>query len=70
MTGKALDESDCPESIASAHAGPLLCAGTTVFAPLLRYGVRPTDRVAVLGIGGLGHLAVQYLAGKPQRTIR
>ncbi len=51
-----------PEAIASEHAGPLLCAGTTVFTPLLRYGVRPTDRVAVVGIGGLGHLALQYLA--------
>ena len=51
-----------PEGIASEHAGPLMCAGTTVFTPLLRYNVRPTDRVAVVGIGGLGHLAVQYLA--------
>jgi uncharacterized zinc-type alcohol dehydrogenase-like protein len=51
-----------PDAIASEHAGPLLCAGTTVFAPLLRHGVRPTDRVAVVGIGGLGHLAVQYMA--------
>lgn len=51
-----------PDAIASEHAGPLLCAGTTVFAPLLRNGVKPTDRVAVVGIGGLGHLALQYLA--------
>ena len=51
-----------PEAIASEHAGPLMCAGTTVFTPLLRYNVRPTDRVAVIGIGGLGHLAVQFLA--------
>lgn len=51
-----------PGTIASEHAGPLMCAGTTVFTPLIRYGVRPTDRVAVVGIGGLGHLAVQYLA--------
>jgi len=51
-----------PDGIASEHAGPLMCAGTTVFTPLLRYGVRPTDRVAVVGIGGLGHLALQYLA--------
>jgi uncharacterized zinc-type alcohol dehydrogenase-like protein len=51
-----------PDAIASEHAGPLLCAGTTVFAPLLRNSVMPTDRVAVVGIGGLGHLAVQYLA--------
>ena len=51
-----------PDGIASEHAGPLMCAGTTVFTPLLRYNVRPTDRVAVVGIGGLGHLAIQYLA--------
>lgn len=51
-----------PDAIASADAGPLLCGGITVFAPLLRYGVRPTDRVAVVGIGGLGHLAIQFLA--------
>ena len=51
-----------PEAIASADAGPLLCAGTTVFTPILRYGVKPTDRVAVAGIGGLGHLALQFLA--------
>jgi alcohol/geraniol dehydrogenase (NADP+) len=51
-----------PDEIASEHAGPLLCAGTTVFAPLLRYDVRPIDQVAVVGIGGLGHLALQYLA--------
>jgi alcohol/geraniol dehydrogenase (NADP+) len=51
-----------PDAIASEHAGPLLCAGTTVFAPLLRNGVMPIDKVAVVGIGGLGHLAIQYLA--------
>jgi alcohol/geraniol dehydrogenase (NADP+) len=51
-----------PREIASEDAGPLMCAGTTVFTPLLKYGVQPTDRVAVVGVGGLGHLAVQYLA--------
>jgi uncharacterized zinc-type alcohol dehydrogenase-like protein len=51
-----------PDEIKSEHAGPLMCAGATVFTPILRYGVRPTDRVAVVGVGGLGHLAVQYLA--------
>ncbi|KAA0113950.1 NAD(P)-dependent alcohol dehydrogenase [Mycolicibacterium sp. P9-22] len=51
-----------PDAIASEHAGPLLCAGATVFTPMLRYGVRPTDRVAVVGIGGLGHLALQFSA--------
>lgn len=51
-----------PDAIASEHAGPLLCAGITVFSPLLRHGVRPIDCVAVVGIGGLGHLAIQYLS--------
>ncbi|MFD5749228.1 NAD(P)-dependent alcohol dehydrogenase [Streptomyces sp. NPDC127033] len=51
-----------PDAIGSEQAGSLLCAGVTVFAPLLRHGVRPTDRVAVVGVGGLGHLAVQFLA--------
>jgi alcohol/geraniol dehydrogenase (NADP+) len=51
-----------PDEIISEHAGPLLCAGTTVFAPLLRNNVLPIHKVAVVGIGGLGHLAVQYLA--------
>lgn len=51
-----------PDDIASEYAGPLLCAGTTVFTPLLRQNVQPIDRVAVVGIGGLGHLAVQFLS--------
>ena len=51
-----------PNELSSEQAGPLLCAGATVFTPLLRYGVRPTDRVAVVGIGGLGHLALQFLS--------
>jgi alcohol/geraniol dehydrogenase (NADP+) len=49
-----------PDGIDAADAGPLFCAGITVFSPLVEYGVRPTDRVAVFGIGGLGHLAVQF----------
>jgi uncharacterized zinc-type alcohol dehydrogenase-like protein len=51
-----------PEGLDSAEAAPLLCGGTTVFTPLLHYGVTATTRVAVVGIGGLGHLAVQFLA--------
>ncbi|HEX7111592.1 MAG TPA: NAD(P)-dependent alcohol dehydrogenase, partial [Mizugakiibacter sp.] len=50
-----------PEGIDVAIAGPLFCAGVTVFSPLVEFGVRPTDRVAVAGIGGLGHLALQFL---------
>lgn len=51
-----------PESIPAASAGPLFCGGITVFNPILQFGVRPTDRVGVIGIGGLGHLAVQFLS--------
>lgn len=50
-----------PEGLDRAKAGPLLCGGITVFNPLVQFGVRPTDRVAVIGIGGLGHLALQFL---------
>lgn len=49
-----------PESLGSAGAAPLLCAGVTVYAPLRRYGVRPHHQVGVVGIGGLGHIAVQF----------
>lgn len=51
-----------PDVIASEQAGPLLCAGATVFSAIVRNNVRPTDRVAVVGVGGLGHLAIQFLA--------
>jgi uncharacterized zinc-type alcohol dehydrogenase-like protein len=49
-----------PAGIDQAKAGPLFCGGITVFNPLLQEGVRPVDRVAVIGIGGLGHLALQF----------
>ena len=39
----------------------LFCAGITVFTPLVEFGVKPTDQVGVVGIGGLGHLALQFL---------
>jgi uncharacterized zinc-type alcohol dehydrogenase-like protein len=50
-----------PAAIESVSAGPLFCGGITVFNPIVQFGVRPTDRVGVVGIGGLGHLAVQFL---------
>lgn len=49
-----------PSDVAAEDAGPLFCAGITVFSPLLEYNIRPTDRVGVFGIGGLGHLALQF----------
>ncbi|KAF9150795.1 hypothetical protein DFQ26_001454, partial [Actinomortierella ambigua] len=42
------------------RSAPLLCAGVTTYAPLARYGAGPTKRVGVLGLGGLGHLGVQF----------
>jgi uncharacterized zinc-type alcohol dehydrogenase-like protein len=50
-----------PEKIDLAKAGPLFCAGITVFNPMVQFGVKATDRVGVIGIGGLGHLALQFL---------
>lgn len=50
-----------PRELEPATAGPLLCGGATVFSPLLRLGLSPTARVGVVGIGGLGHLALQFL---------
>lgn len=50
-----------PEGVDSASAGPLFCGGITVFNPLVQFGVKPTDRVGVIGIGGLGHIALQFL---------
>lgn len=50
-----------PEALAPASAGPLFCGGITVFAPIADFGIKPTDRVGVVGIGGLGHLALQFL---------
>jgi len=50
-----------PEALDRTKAGPLLCGGITVFNPLVQFGVLPTDRVGVIGIGGLGHLALQFL---------
>jgi uncharacterized zinc-type alcohol dehydrogenase-like protein len=50
-----------PQGLDAAVAGPLLCGGITVFNPLVQHNVRPTNRVGVIGIGGLGHLALQFL---------
>lgn len=50
-----------PEGIDLASAGPLFCGGVTVFNPLVQFDIQPTDKVAVIGIGGLGHMALQFL---------
>ncbi len=58
-----------PDDLNDADAGPLLCAGVTTFNALRNSGARTGDTVAVLGIGGLGHLAIQYAAKAGYRTI-
>ncbi|MGD8106313.1 NADPH-dependent aldehyde reductase Ahr [Pantoea sp. FN0302] len=50
-----------PEKLDPASAGPLLCAGITVFKPLLMHNITATSRVGVIGIGGLGHIAIKIL---------
>ncbi|WP_238566279.1 zinc-binding dehydrogenase [Jejuia pallidilutea] len=50
-----------PEGIDMAKAGPLFCGGITVFSPIVISGVQPTDKVGIIGIGGLGHLALKFL---------
>jgi alcohol dehydrogenase (NADP+) len=49
-----------PASLDPAAAAPLMCAGVTVFEPLRRWGIGAGDRVGVVGLGGLGHLAVKF----------
>jgi D-arabinose 1-dehydrogenase-like Zn-dependent alcohol dehydrogenase len=58
-----------PEGMSAVDAGPLLCAGVTTYNSLRNSGARAGQTVAVLGIGGLGHLAVQYAAKMGFRTI-
>ena len=58
-----------PESLAAADAAPLMCAGVTTFNCLRNSGAKPGDLVAVLGLGGLGHLGVQYAAKMGFRTV-
>jgi D-arabinose 1-dehydrogenase-like Zn-dependent alcohol dehydrogenase len=58
-----------PASLDAAEAGPLLCAGVTTYNALRNTGARPGDLVAVLGIGGLGHLGIQFAAKAGYRTV-
>lgn len=49
-----------PDEMDASKAGPLFCGGITVFNPFVQNGIKPTDKVGVIGIGGLGHLALQF----------
>ena len=50
-----------PDGVNPESAGPLMCGGITVFNPILQFDVKPTNRVGVIGIGGLGHMALKFL---------
>ena len=58
-----------PDELSAVDAAPLMCAGITTFNALRNSGARPGDLVAVLGIGGLGHLGVQFAAKMGFRTV-
>lgn len=49
-----------PASLDPAAAAPVLCAGITTYSPLKHYGVKPGDRVGILGMGGLGHMGIKF----------
>ncbi|MGF7149787.1 alcohol dehydrogenase/propanol-preferring alcohol dehydrogenase [Sphingomonas zeicaulis] len=58
-----------PDDLATEDAAPLLCAGVTTFHSLRESGARPGDTVAILGLGGLGHLGVQFARKMGYRTV-
>ena len=58
-----------PDELSDADAAPLLCAGITTYNSLRHSGAKPGDTVAILGIGGLGHLGVQFAAKSGYRTV-
>jgi len=58
-----------PEGLSAGDAGPLMCAGVTTFNSLRNSGARPGDLVAVLGVGGLGHLGIQFAAKMGFKTV-
>ena len=58
-----------PDGLSAVEAGPLMCAGVTTFNSLRHSGARPGDLVAILGIGGLGHLGIQFAAKMGFKTV-
>ena len=58
-----------PDGLSAVDAAPLMCAGITTFNALRNSGARPGDTVAILGIGGLGHLAVQFAVKMGFKTV-
>ncbi len=69
MIARAESLAAVPEGLSAADAAPLMCAGVTTFNCLRNSGARPGDVVAILGLGGLGHLGVQFAAKMGCKTI-
>ncbi|MFB6159076.1 MAG: zinc-binding dehydrogenase, partial [Candidatus Nanohalobium sp.] len=69
MTAREQALAEIPEGLGFEEAAPLLCAGVTTFNGLRHTDLNPGDTVAVLGIGGLGHLGVQYAAQSGYETV-
>jgi D-arabinose 1-dehydrogenase-like Zn-dependent alcohol dehydrogenase len=69
MIARAEAVARVPEGLSAVDAAPLMCAGLTTFNALRNSGARPGDLVAVLGLGGLGHLGVQFAAKMGFRTV-
>ncbi|KAI1335085.1 GroES-like protein [Xylariaceae sp. FL0016] len=58
-----------PDNMTDEHAAPMQCGGATVFNALFDYNTRPTEVVGVMGVGGLGHLAIQFAAKMGCRVV-
>lgn len=69
MVAEARGIASIPDELSSAEAAPLLCAGVTTYNALRNSGLRSGDLVAIQGIGGLGHLGVQYARRMGFRTV-
>ncbi|MBL8211116.1 MAG: alcohol dehydrogenase catalytic domain-containing protein [Bryobacterales bacterium] len=69
MVAPASAVAKIPDDLGAMEAAPLLCAGVTTFNPLRQCGARPGDVVAVQGVGGLGHLGVQFAAKMGYTTV-
>ena len=69
MTAPAVAVAQVPDDLSPVEAAPLMCAGITTYNALRNSGARAGDLVAVLGLGGLGHLGVQYAVKMGFRTV-
>jgi len=58
-----------PDKLELSYAAPLFCAGITVYAALVRLNLKPNELVVIQGIGGLGHLAIQYAKAMGAKVV-